>query len=93
MGQIHVNTDLMRNLGIIFINLNEQIANQLEPQIAHAAAQLESDWVGVSYQHFNEVLVQWRSTIAQLTTYGEELGQHLEHTAELFEQADNSLVG
>ncbi len=91
MGQIHVNTDLMRNLGNIFVSLNGQIASQLEPQIAHAAAQLESDWVGVSYDHFNEVLIEWRATVARLTTYGEELGQHLAHTAQLFEQADNSL--
>ena len=91
MGQIHVNTDLMRRLGQLFVSLNLEINNQLEPQIAHAAAELQSDWVGVSYQHFNEVLIDWRATVARLTTYGEELGQHLEHTAQMFEQADNSL--
>jgi WXG100 family type VII secretion target len=91
MGQIHVNTDLMRQLGQLFVSINEQINNQLEPQIAHAAAELDSDWVGVSYQHFNQVLIDWRSTVARLTSYGEELGQHLEHTAQMFEQADQSL--
>lgn len=91
MGQIHVNTDLMRRLGMLFVQLNEQIANQLEPQIQQAAAQLDSDWVGVSYQHFSSVLIDWRATVARLTTYGEELGQHLQETATRFEQADNSL--
>ena len=82
----------MRRLGTTFISINEQI-NSLETQIVRDANSLDSDWVGVSYQHFNEVLIQWRATIAQLTTHGEELGQHLQHTAALFEQADNSLIG
>ena len=91
MGNIHVNTDLMRHLGTIFAQLNEQIINQLEPQIQSAASQLESDWVGLSRQHFDELLTQWRSSVVSLTNWGESIGSHLQETAALFEQADRSL--
>lgn len=91
MGSIHVNTDLMRQLGTLFVQLNEQIENQLEPQIQHTVAQLEGDWLGVSRQHFDTLLMQWRASVISLTNWGESIGRHLQETASRFEQADQSL--
>ncbi len=91
MGNIHVNTDLMRHLGALFVQLNEQIQSQLEPQIQSASAELEGDWIGVSRQHFDTMLMQWRSSVSSLTNWGDSIGQHLQETASKFEQADNSL--
>jgi WXG100 family type VII secretion target len=88
MGTIHVNTDLMRQLGSLFAQLNEQIASQLEPQIQHLIGQLESDWLGVSRQHFETALSEWRATASRLVVNGEELGRHLQETATRFDNAD-----
>ncbi len=91
MSNIHINTDLMRHLGVLFVQLNEQIENQLEPQIQQATVQLEGDWMGISRQHFDTLLMQWRSSVVSLTNWGECIGQHLQETATRFEQADESL--
>ena len=88
MGTIHVNTDLMRQLGNLFIQLNEQIANQLEPQIQRLIGELEHDWLGVSRQHFDYALNEWRATATRLATNGEEIGRHLQETATRFDNAD-----
>ena len=88
MSTIHVNTDLMRQLGNLFVQLNEQIASQLEPQIQHLTGQLESDWLGVSRQHFEYALSEWRATAARLVSNGEEIGRHLNETAVRFDNAD-----
>lgn len=89
MGTIHINTDLMRQLGTLFVQLNEQIQTQLEPQIQHLTGQLESDWIGVSRQHFEYALTEWRATATRLTLNGEELGRHLQETATRFDNADH----
>ena len=88
MGTIHVNTDMMRQLGRLFVQLNEQIATQLEPQIQHLTSELESDWIGVSRQHFEQALNEWRATANRLAANGEDLGRHLEATATRFDNAD-----
>jgi WXG100 family type VII secretion target len=88
VGTIHVNTDLMRQLGVLFVQLNEQIQTQLEPQIQRLTGQLESDWIGVSRQHFEYALSEWRATAARLALNGEELGRHLQETATRFDNAD-----
>ena len=88
MGTIHVNTDLMRQLGVLFVQLNEQIQTQLEPQIQRLTSQLEGDWIGVSRQHFDYALNEWRATAARLSLNGEELGRHLQDTAIRFDNAD-----
>ncbi len=89
MSNIHVNTDLMRHLGQLFVQLNEQIAHQLQPQIQHAIAQLEGDWQGVSRHRFEELFQEWRSSIDRVAYNGEELGRHLQDTANRFEQVDH----
>ena len=88
MGTIHVNTDMLRQLGSLFVQLNEQIATQLEPQIQHLSTQLESDWIGVSRHHFEYALSEWRATATRLAANGEEIGRHLQETAARFDNAD-----
>jgi WXG100 family type VII secretion target len=87
---IHVNTDLMRNLGVIFNQLNDQIQNQIQPAILSNTTQLEADWVGVSRANFELLLGNWRAAAQQLIQSGEDLGHHLQNTATTFEQADKS---
>ena len=90
MGTIHVNTDLMRNLGQVFVQLNDQIANQIEPQIQSHTSELESDWQGISRQRYEQMYQQWRSATQQVVSAGEDLGRHLQDTATRFEQVDQS---
>jgi len=90
MATIHVNTDLMRQLGQVYVQLNDQIQNQIEPQIQNNTNQLESDWQGVSRQRYEQLYQQWRSATQQVVAAGEDLGRHLQDTATRFEQVDQS---
>lgn len=90
MPSIHVNSDWMRQLGQIFVQLNDQIQNEIEPQIQNYTNQLESDWQGVSRQRFEQMYQQWLATIRQAVVQGEDIGRLLQNTAMLFDQADQS---
>ena len=91
MGTIHINTDLLRQLGQVFYQLNEQIQNGTEAQIQNVTGQVESDWQGVSRQRYEQMYQDWRSATQQVVSTGEQLGQHLQATATRFEEADQSL--
>jgi len=91
MGTIHINTDLLRQLGRVFYQLNEQINNSIEPQIQNTTNQVESDWQGVSRQRYEQMYQDWRLATQHIVQVGEDLGRHLEDTANRFEQADHSL--
>ena len=90
MGVIHVNTDLMRQLGQIFVQLNDQIQTQIEPNIQNHTGQLESDWQGISRNRFEDLIQQWRSATNQVVQTGEDLGRHLQNTAQQFENVDQA---
>ena len=90
MGVIHVNTNLMRQLGQVFVQLNDQIANQIEPNIQNQTSQLEGDWQGVSRQRFEQLIQEWRSATNQVVQVGEDLGRHLQNTAQQFENVDQT---
>jgi WXG100 family type VII secretion target len=89
MANIHVNTDQMRQLGQVFVNLNDQIGNQIEPQIQNYVGQLEGDWQGVSRQRFEQMFQEWRGAADRIVAQGEEIGRHLQNTAQQFEQVDS----
>ena len=90
MPAIHVNTDLMRQLGQVFVQLNDQIQNQIEPNIQNQTSQLEGDWQGVSRQRFEDLIQQWRSATGHVDQTGDDLGRHLQNTAQQFENVDQS---
>lgn len=90
MANIHVNTDVMRHLGQIFVQLDGQLENQIIPQIHSGISQLESDWQGISRQRFEELFQEWRTLANRLSQQGEELGRHLQYTAERFENVDET---
>ncbi len=75
----------------MFIQLDEQIDNNIRPQIQNYTSQLESDWQGVSRQRYEQMFEGWRSAVQQLAASGEDIGRHLQDTATRFEQADQSL--
>ncbi len=90
MATIHVNTDVMRHLGQLFVNLSHEIWDNIRPQIENGIHQLEADWQGVSRQRFEQLFAEWRHHAHQLTDLGYQIGQHLERTADAFDQADQS---
>ena len=90
MATIHINTDLMRQLGQVFVQLNDQIANQIEPQVQSHTNELEGDWQGVSRQRYEQMYQDWRSATQRIVAAGEDLGRHLQDTATNFEQVDQS---
>jgi WXG100 family type VII secretion target len=91
MGTIHINTDLLRQLGQVFYQLNDQIQNSIEAQIQGYTSQVEGDWQGVSRQHYDQLYQDWRNATNQVVQLGEQLALHIQNTAQLFEQADQSL--
>ncbi len=88
MGVIHVNTDQMRQLGQVFVQLNDQISNQIKPSIHNHTSQLESDWQGVSRQRFEQIIQEWNAATDRAVQAGEDLGRHLQDTASRFENVD-----
>jgi WXG100 family type VII secretion target len=90
MAVIHVNTDLMRTLGQVFVQLNDEIQNQILPQIASSQGDLEADWQGISRQRFEQMLSDWTSSVNSLIANGDALGAHLEQTAGQFDSVDQT---
>ena len=90
MANIHVNTDAMRNLGYIFVQLNERITYQIMNYVQSSFNQLEGDWMGISRQRYEQLYQQWRATIQTLVNSGEQIGQHLTLTANQFDSVDQS---
>ena len=91
MATIHINTDLLRQLGRVFTQLNDEINNSIEPQIQNTTNQVEGDWQGASRQRYEQMYQDWRSATQRIVQVGEDLGSHLQNTATQFEQADQSL--
>ena len=91
MATIHVDTELLRQLGQKFVQLNDQIQTQIEPQIQSVTGQLESTWQGQSRIRYEQMYQDWRAATNRIITTGEDLGRHLVSTATQFEQADSSL--
>ena len=79
----------MRQLGQVFVQLNELIGNQTEPQIQNHIGQLEGDWQGVSRQRFEQMFQEWRAAANRIVAQGEEIGRHLQNTAQQFENVDS----
>ncbi|HLQ29129.1 MAG TPA: WXG100 family type VII secretion target [Ktedonobacteraceae bacterium] len=90
MATIHVNTDQMRRLGQVYVQLNDEIGNNIIPQIQNYTSQLEGDWQGVSRQRYEQLYQNWRTASQQVVQAGEDLGRHLQDTATRFEQVDQS---
>lgn len=90
MGKIHVNTDVMRDLGNRFIAWNDKLRNEVEPELRNLSGHLENDWRGLSRDHYDHLIQEWEQYINNFINSGEELGHHLTNTAQQFEEADNS---
>jgi WXG100 family type VII secretion target len=91
MATIHVNTDTLRSLGQLFVKLNEQIQNDLGPQIGNMSSNLESDWQGKSRAHYDTLYQDWKAKTTSIVQTGEDLGRHLQNTATQLENADQSM--
>ena len=91
MATIHINTDQLRQLGQYFVQLNDFVRDNIEPQIQNLTNQLESDWQGQSRYRYESMYNDWRSSTNRIVQIGEDLGRHLQNTATQFEQADQSL--
>jgi uncharacterized protein YukE len=71
MPTIQVTTDVMRQLGQVFVHLNEQLDHEMTPQMQNYIGQLEGDWQGVSrkrFGHHAECCVQVSSNQASTDT-------------------------
>jgi WXG100 family type VII secretion target len=88
MATIHVNTEQMRQLGQVFVQNNDQL-HQSEGQIQNYIGQLEGDWQGVSRQRFEQMFQEWRAAADRIVSQGEEIGRHLQNTAQQFENVDS----
>ena len=92
MATIHVDTELLRRLGSVFIQCNEQV-NQFEGQIQNTVSQVQGDWQGVSRQRFEQIFQEWRTATTRIVTQGEDIGRHLQNTAQLFDNIDTQDAG
>lgn len=90
MATIHVNTDLLRQLGNLFRQLNAQIHEQIKPQLQVVTDQLEADWQGHTRARYDQLFSDWNIKLDNLTQSGDDLGHHLQDVVTLLEQADQS---
>jgi len=84
MPQIHVNTDLLLQLGGLFRQLNGQIHEQIKPQLQVLTTRLESDWQGQSRASYDQLFSEWNIQLDDVTRRGDELGQYLQEMATRF---------
>lgn len=91
MANIHVNTDVMRQLSGSLEYWSNYLRDGMLPAIQRLTSQLEGDWQGVSRMHYDDLLQQFHSETMVLINRAQEIGQHLNSTANQFESADNSL--
>jgi WXG100 family type VII secretion target len=89
-GTIHVNTELMRELGSRFQENCEIARTKMISELQSMNAQIESDWIGLSRTHYDELFHQWVQSAQSLITWGDEIGAHLTKTAEYFDNVDQS---
>jgi len=90
VATIHVNTDVMRQLGNRFVAWNDVMRNNMYSELRNLSSQLENDWQGVSRQRYDNLIQDWESTLNNTIQTGEDLGHHLSNTAQQFDQADNA---
>jgi len=91
MTTIHVDTDLLRQLGDILRQLNAQIHEQIKPQVQVVTNRIEADWQGHTRAHYDQLFSEWNIKLDNLTQTGDQLGHHLQDIVTQFEQADQSL--
>ena len=89
MPTIQVDTDLLRQLGQYFSQVNDQIQNQIQPQIVNVSGQLESTWQGQSRYTYDNLYSDWLASVSRIVQNGQDLSLHLQTTADQFEQADS----
>ena len=90
MSQIAVNTDTMRCLGQLFVEVSHYLWDDQRPRIENYIHELEEYWQGHSRARFESLFAQWRHEVHEVVELGYQIGQHLEQTAQAFDNADNS---
>lgn len=91
MSNIHVNTDIMRQLSGSLEYWSNYLRDGMLTAVERLTSQLEVDWQGVSRQHYDELLQQFRGESLTLISRAQELGLHLNNTAAQFDSADQSM--
>ena len=89
-GTIHINTELMRELGRRFQDNCEIARTRMISDLQSMNAQIEGDWVGLSRNHYDQLFHQWVQSAQSLITWGDEIGIHLTKTAEYFDNVVQS---
>ncbi len=89
-GTIHVNTDMMRELGRRFQENCEFCRTKMISELQGITSQMEGDWVGVSRVRYEELFGHWCQSAQSLITWGEDIGLHLSKTAQYFDNVDQS---
>jgi WXG100 family type VII secretion target len=90
VGNIHVNTDEMRQLAGSFGYWSNYLRDGMLPALSHLTGQLETDWQGVSRQRYEQLIQEWDRYAMGLINSAEDLSRHLMNTANQFDRADYS---
>ncbi len=90
MARIHIDTEIMRQLGQRFVEVSEYSHNQLISELQSMTSQIEGDWQGVSRQRYDDLFQHWTQSAQSLLNWGQDIGHHLQTTAAQFDAADQS---
>jgi uncharacterized protein YukE len=90
MGNIHVDTDKMRQLAGSLEWWSGNLRDNMMPTLHTLTSQLEGDWLGANRQHYEQLFQTLQSNASILINSTEDLGTHLMNTANQLESVDNS---
>jgi WXG100 family type VII secretion target len=88
MGAIQADTDTLRRLGQLYVQVNNEIRDTIGPQIHSLTTQLETSWQGHSRARYDSMYNDWASRTNVVIQIGEDIGRHLQNVAAQLEQAD-----
>ncbi len=84
---IHVSPDHLAEVGSQFRRASTE-SEQILGRLAHSVHSLESEWSGVTAQHFFQDFEQWEKAMRELNAMLESVGVEIGNVAERFRQAD-----
>lgn len=88
MKRTRTNTELMRQLAVMFETEGKPVYSIPANQIQLTMFELGLTWRGASRQRFDQLFAQWQKNTQHMTQLSHQIAQHLERTAARLDEED-----
>jgi WXG100 family type VII secretion target len=89
LGEIVVNQTKVNAVAKDIIKCADRV-RELKDQIKDKSANLENNWVGLSKQAYNDLVIKWNKQADTLITELNQIGNTIKTTAEKYKKADEA---